>query len=209
MLQHISNSVYAFQKYNDRLMSKTFDRLWLFFGITPNMLTITRFIGTAALWVLFLTTDPNIFWDTGILVLFIITALTDLWDGSLARNTNQITDLGTTLDPLADKLLIGSILVFLAFTLNHWTIYMIIFLEAMMIILNIVFYIFLKGKAQGANAYGKFKMALEVFFVIFLLIGVYQKNPTVLSIGFFIGGVAIFFAIVSMLKGVQEGASAI
>lgn len=209
MLKHIVKSVYAFQKYDDLFMSKTFDKIWIFFGITPNMLTLTRFIGTAALWVIFLTTETSLFWSTGILILFIITAFTDLWDGALARNTNQITDLGTTLDPLADKLLIGSILFFLALTVQHWTIYMIMFLEGLMVVLNIIFYAFLKGKVQGANAYGKLKMTLEVFFVIFLLIGVYQENPTVLSIGFFIGAVAIFFAIVSMLKGMQEGASAL
>lgn len=209
MLKFISKGVYEFQHYNDKVMSKTFDKIWVFFGITPNTLTMTRFIGTAALWVMFLTTDPSDFWNAGILLFFVITALTDLWDGALARNTNQITDLGTTLDPLADKLLIGSVLFFLAITLHHWTLYMIIFLEAIMIVLNVIFYTFLKGKVQGANAFGKLKMGLEVLFVVFLLLGIYLKNPTTLSVGFFIGGLAIFFAIISMLKGMQEGASAL
>ena len=150
------------------------------------------------------TNDHQTFWNNSILLLFIVTALTDLWDGALARNTNQITDLGTLLDPLADKLLIGSILFFLASTLNHWTLYMIIFLESVMIVLNVIFYTLGKGKIQGANAYGKLKMALEVIFVILLLIGIYKETHLVLQAGFLVGAVAVFFAIISMLKGIKE-----
>jgi phosphatidylglycerophosphate synthase len=37
-------------------------------------------------------------------VLFVILAVSDYWDGHLARSRNSITDLGKQLDPLADKL---------------------------------------------------------------------------------------------------------
>ncbi len=206
MLRFISDLVYKFQKIDDAFMAKTFDHIWLFFGITPNILTLSRFIGTAVLWALFLTeNDVSQFWNYTILALFIITALTDLWDGALARNSNQITELGTLLDPLADKLLIGSIVFFLAATLQHWTLYMIIFLEGMMVVLNIVFHIIWREKKiQGANAYGKLKMSLEVLFVILLLIGIYQNNPAVLSAGYVIGAFAVLFAIISMLKAMHD-----
>ncbi|MBI4835705.1 MAG: CDP-alcohol phosphatidyltransferase family protein [Candidatus Abawacabacteria bacterium] len=205
MLARISDAVYNFQKYDDAFMAKTFDKLWVALGITPNVLTALRFIGTTILWVLFLNVpDPNTFWNTSILLLFIVTALTDLWDGALARNTNQITELGTLLDPLADKLLIGSVLFFLASTLHHWTLYMIIFLEGIMIVLNVIFYTLWKGKIRGANAFGKLKMALEVIFVILLLVGVYQQSLTVLNIGYIVGSIAILLAIISILKGIKD-----
>jgi CDP-diacylglycerol--glycerol-3-phosphate 3-phosphatidyltransferase len=38
--------------------------------------------------------------------LFIAVAVTDYWDGKLARSRNLVTRLGTLLDPLADKLLL-------------------------------------------------------------------------------------------------------
>jgi phosphatidylglycerophosphate synthase len=38
--------------------------------------------------------------------LFIVVAVTDYWDGKLARSRNLVTRLGTLLDPLADKLLL-------------------------------------------------------------------------------------------------------
>jgi phosphatidylglycerophosphate synthase len=44
-------------------------------------------------------------------VLFIVAAVTDYWDGHLARTRNLVTDLGRLLDPLADKLLLVATLV--------------------------------------------------------------------------------------------------
>jgi len=44
-------------------------------------------------------------------VLFVVTALTDLLDGYLARSRGLVTDLGKLLDPLADKLLLLAALV--------------------------------------------------------------------------------------------------
>lgn len=43
--------------------------------------------------------------------LFLIAAITDYWDGHLARQRNLVTDLGRLLDPLADKLLLLATLV--------------------------------------------------------------------------------------------------
>ena len=47
-------------------------------------------------------------------VLFAIAGITDYLDGYLARHWNQLSRFGRVLDPIADKLLVGSILVILA-----------------------------------------------------------------------------------------------
>ncbi len=52
------------------------------------------------------------------LYLFIIAALTDLFDGLFARLTNQKTELGTFLDPIADKFLL--VTSFIIFTVYGW-----------------------------------------------------------------------------------------
>jgi cardiolipin synthase len=49
------------------------------------------------------------------LILFIISAISDFFDGFLARKFNQTTQLGAILDPFADRLFVISVLVFSLF----------------------------------------------------------------------------------------------
>ena len=58
--------------------------------------------------------QPNIVLIAGLL--FIISSVSDYFDGYLARTLNQSSKLGTLLDPIADKLLIASVIVVLVDT---------------------------------------------------------------------------------------------
>jgi CDP-diacylglycerol--glycerol-3-phosphate 3-phosphatidyltransferase len=70
----------------------------------PNTLTISRIVAAPVVaWLPFVATWPA---RLGGFVLFVAIAVTDYYDGKLARETGQITDLGKMLDPLADKLLV-------------------------------------------------------------------------------------------------------
>ena len=52
------------------------------------------------------------------LIIFLIVAITDFWDGYLARKYNLTSTLGAIMDPIADKILIIFILMALALYLN-------------------------------------------------------------------------------------------
>jgi CDP-diacylglycerol---glycerol-3-phosphate 3-phosphatidyltransferase len=77
----------------------------------PNLITLGRIVLAVLIF-------PLLFVDRFDLrflafVIFLVAAFSDLWDGHLARSRGLVTDLGKLLDPLADKLLLGS--TFLAF----------------------------------------------------------------------------------------------
>jgi CDP-diacylglycerol--glycerol-3-phosphate 3-phosphatidyltransferase len=75
----------------------------------PNILTITRIALTPVIMLL-----PFINGYLPKLVAFLVflaAALSDIYDGRLARERDQITDLGKMLDPLADKLLLFAALI--------------------------------------------------------------------------------------------------
>lgn len=69
----------------------------------PNALTLLRIFLVPILVALLLTrTDGGLFLGMGV---FGLAVLTDYLDGYLARRRNEVTRLGTLLDPIADKLL--------------------------------------------------------------------------------------------------------
>ena len=74
----------------------------------PNILTLSRVAVIPVLVALFFLETANGQWIAcGI---FIFSAITDFFDGFLARSLGQTTAFGTFLDPVADKLLVASAL---------------------------------------------------------------------------------------------------
>src|SRR3990167_2399717 len=87
----------------DKLVSKIFLKIFPSW-ITPNHITIFRFL-TIPFIILLLVSEEYFF---GV-ILFSVSAFSDMADGALARVTNQITEWGKMSDPLADKMLVGSV----------------------------------------------------------------------------------------------------
>lgn len=156
---------------------------------TPTKITVTRIIAVVLMLIsLFvLSVIPGFktieIANTGInlvylivFVLFVIACYTDHLDGYLARKNNQVTDLGKFLDPVADKLLINSLVIFLiapsifspyipescgpVVGFNMWCA---IILVARDIVVDALRFIgAAKGKVIAANIFGKLKTVLEM-----------------------------------------------
>lgn len=70
----------------------------------PNVITVARILACPVLFALVLSS--NVVHLTLAFLIFLAAAVSDLWDGYLARKHGWITDTGKLLDPLADKLLL-------------------------------------------------------------------------------------------------------
>jgi CDP-diacylglycerol--glycerol-3-phosphate 3-phosphatidyltransferase len=80
----------------------------------PNQLTAARIAAVPVLCLLIALGPSPLRWLA--LVLYVAAAITDWLDGFLARRMNMQSDLGKMLDPIADKLLVGLLIVTFAFT---------------------------------------------------------------------------------------------
>jgi len=78
----------------------------------PNLLTLSRIAAIPLVVATFYVDGPAPRWVA--CALFVAAAVTDWFDGHLARRRNQVSSLGRFLDPIADKLLVAAVLFMLA-----------------------------------------------------------------------------------------------
>ncbi|GLQ06247.1 CDP-diacylglycerol--glycerol-3-phosphate 3-phosphatidyltransferase [Sneathiella chinensis] len=78
----------------------------------PNLLTLSRIVVIPLLLASFYLPGDLASWVP--LGLFMAAGITDFFDGYLARRNKQTSNLGRFLDPVADKLLVAAVLLFLA-----------------------------------------------------------------------------------------------
>ena len=183
-----SNKVY----WHDKLMRKTVLAL-IPKRILPNHFTVFRFLATPIVALL-------MFYEHYIigLIAFLIVAFTDAIDGALARTRNQITNWGKVYDPLADKVLIGSMVFIIVLRyIDFWTSIIIISLE--IIIITTTWVRKVKGYKIEANIWGKIKMWLQVIGVAILLLAIIFNWAGLMPFASGVLYLAIAFAIVSLL----------
>ncbi|ATD73012.1 MULTISPECIES: CDP-diacylglycerol--glycerol-3-phosphate 3-phosphatidyltransferase [Gordonia] len=126
-----------------------------------NALTVFRILLVPVfLTVLFLESGESTLWRTVATVVFAVAALTDRYDGRIARERGLITDFGKMADPIADKALIGGALVGLSILgiLPWWVTAVIIARELWVTALR--FWV-LRHKVIPASRGGKLKTLLQ------------------------------------------------
>jgi CDP-diacylglycerol---glycerol-3-phosphate 3-phosphatidyltransferase len=160
--------------------------------ITPNMITMFRIVMTpVVLWFLYVQQ-----FSIGV-PLFLLVAFTDAIDGSMARVRKQITEWGTFYDPLADKILIGSVVLLVVVQhVNVLLAILILIVEALLILGGVLHKH--NGKVTSANIYGKIKMFLQVTGLLMILIALWAGFNLFIPISVGTLSLAIVFAIISL-----------
>lgn len=156
----------------------------------PNKLTVLRmflvpvFMAVMLLPIGKLMPDSLAWWlpRTIAALIFIVSSVTDLLDGKIARKYNLVTDFGKFLDPLADKtLVIGALLACsiayceqIGWALG-WVTFIVIFREFAVTSMRLVV-VNTSGIVVAASMLGKIKTVSQIVGICFILL-----EPVVLT----------------------------
>ena len=147
----------------------------------PNLLTSSRiFLVTVFLYFLFSDFSHG---KLLALIFFVIAAITDAYDGKIARKHNIVTKFGIFFDPLADKFLVLS--AFYAFmfisdldtTIKLWMIILISFRDILVTLLRTIMQY--KGITMITSKLGKIKTALQLITIHLILIFLIFKSYSI------------------------------
>lgn len=168
--------------------------------MTPaNLLTGGRLVLAPVLFVLLL--QPSRSLRTLGFGVFVLAAVTDLWDGYLARRRGEVTDFGRLADPLADKLLLAAALipVYLATTrhahlagipvygdVSFWIVAVLLGRELLVTALRML--AARNGQVISASRAGKYKtFSQDLFLGAAILWLAFRSGPTAPSAPFSLG----------------------
>ena len=161
----------------------------------PNGVTILRILAIPLILILLSCTGPG--YQLLTTLLFLGAAVTDTFDGYLARRRGLETSLGKFLDPLADKLLIVTALIALipAREIPAWMVVVIVGRE--------IAITGLRGIAVtqdiiiSASNLGKYKTAFEMTSIFFLILNGRYFSISFHSVGMILLWIALVVAVIS------------
>ena len=155
----------------------------------PNAVTLSRIFLVPVLVTLLLTKYSAPI-AAGV---FLAASLTDFLDGYLARSRNQVTTLGTLLDPVADKLLVSSAFIALVELqlVPAWMVVVIVGREFAVTGLRSI--ASSHGFTIDASELGKLKMGAQVAAITLLILG--SEYPALFEAGMVALWMVVLFAI--------------
>lgn len=157
----------------------------------PNALTLFRVLAVPLVVVLLLA--PNRLTCFLAAVLFSAAAITDYFDGYLARQMNRITNLGKVMDPVADKLLVSCTFIMLTSLgwVPAWIVCIIIGRE--LAVSGLRSLMAQNQEDVSASNLGKYKTGFQIAAAIPLLLHYSYIGVNLHAIGmFFLWGALIF-----------------
>jgi cardiolipin synthase (CMP-forming) len=133
-------------------------RIWT----VPNQITLLR-LGFLPIF-LSLISYEDYRWA---LLVLVVSGLTDLFDGWLARRLNQRSSLGAYLDPIADKLLLSSSFVILAFKqrIPWWPTIIVLSRDILILVVAIVIILISGYRPFPPSIFGKLTTFFEIALV--------------------------------------------
>jgi len=171
----------------------------------PNILTLFRIFLVPFIVVVLLTKFQFEKWfylnrETIAVLLIILASITDILDGYLARKRKEITTLGQLLDPIADKLLVSSVLISLVDMQLAPAYLVVIIIAREFAVTGIRMVAAINQVAIPAGKLGKIKMVTEVIAMCLIIWGNQKEWEIVLDTGKIILYLVAVVALVSLVE---------
>ena len=139
----------------------------------PNKLTLSRLLAVVVITILYFVFG-SVTWNLFVIFsLFVLASITDYFDGKIARKNNMITGFGKLADPLADKMLVITVLIILidmGIIPYIWLLIIVVFRELMVTGIRLVA---LEGDRENvisADILGKAKTMTQMVSISMLLL---------------------------------------
>lgn len=137
----------------------------------PNLITLGRGLLAPPIFC-YLAASQELFWAA---LVFALAASTDFLDGTVARRFDLITRFGELIDPLADKVIVITALVWLTYFTEpglHWYSLLLIMPRETMIIFGRLFiYKKPQDKVMKVSCLGKWKSTLQYIGITYAFLG--------------------------------------
>lgn len=138
------------------------------FTNAPNMLTLTRIFAVPLVVGLLFKKEPN--YDMAASLVFGAAAITDYFDGYIARSRQLITVYGKLMDPLADKFLVVSSLVMLQYMDRIHPLVVMLLICRELAITGLRALASAEGVIIAASGGGKWKTAVQMVAIPFMMV---------------------------------------
>ncbi len=138
----------------------------------PNLLSLVRILLIPVIVILYVQYDRYV----EAVIVIILSAITDIADGIIARKFNMISDFGKFLDPLADKLTQAALIICLT-SLYPVMLYLILFMLFKELFLFALSYITFKKTSivKGAKWFGKVTTVL--LYIVMIILFLFPEIP--------------------------------
>ena len=164
----------------------------------PNFLTIVRILLTpVVIFCLYYETD---FLNNIAVIFFIIASITDYFDGYLARKYELKSTFGQLMDPIADKVLVNSVLIMLTSLGQVNVLIVITFIIRDTFVQGVRTCAAIENLVIEAVTIGKWKTALQITGLVAIIVKVPSAALSLYEIGY---GLLCLSVILSLISGYQ------
>ena len=171
----------------------------------PNKLTLLRIVLVPVVVILYLCMPEQLvvinektgfaLRDLFTFIIFVVASFTDMLDGQIARRNHMITSFGKFADPIADKLLVNTLMVLMVYNHQANVVAVWLMISRDLVVDGLRMTAAQHGKVVSAGMPGKVKTVLQMCALAFLLL----KNWPFTGVGLPIGNILLWLACIASL----------